>query len=417
MSKLPSIYSDSKRLVELNWLAAKLSDVAPSKALKVEGVDRDQHVWQVNLNHIESNTGELLDKDIQPYSMAGSSTHWFDERHVLYSKLRPYLNKVLLPSHRGLGTTELVPMLPDAKRLNRKFLAYYLRSKGFVDWISTQTAGAKMPRVSMKVFWEHKIPLPPLDEQKKIAAILDAADALRQKDAQLIAKYNALSQSLFLDMFGDPVTNPMGWSFIEIKEVMDGKACNGFFAKKEHYTETGVPIVWITDFINKDYVQTSGLRKVSIDSGSVAKYRLCYADVLFCRSSLTVEGIGKCSIVPKSISEDILFECHIIKIRLGAEVIPEYFKYLSDTPYFRGQIMKNAKTSTMTTIAQEGIVNTKIPLPPVTLQDQFTDRIQAIEAQKQQAQAALQKSEDLFNSLLQRAFKGELTQEREVSHA
>ncbi|HBS27268.1 MAG TPA: hypothetical protein DD827_09135 [Gammaproteobacteria bacterium] len=201
------------------WATEKLSEVAPSRPLKVKDTNAEDEIWQLNLNHIESDTGKLIQLDSQPYSEAGSSTHWFDERHVLYSKLRPYLNKVLLPQQRGLATTELVPMLPNEKLLNRKYLAYYLRSKKFVDWVSVQTAGAKMPRVAMKVFWEHEIPLPPLAEQQKIAAILDAADQLRQKDQQLIDHYTTLGQSLFLEMFGSSNAAFNKWPVVEIKEL------------------------------------------------------------------------------------------------------------------------------------------------------------------------------------------------------
>ncbi len=287
------------------------------------------------------------------------------------------------------------------------YLYYWFRhSKMLIQHFANN---AVVPIINNGTLEKIKIPLPPLAEQKKIASILDAADSLRQKDQQLIEKYTALSQSLFLEMFGDPVTNPMGWDFSKIVDLTEGKTLNGFFAKKEHYVEEGVPIVWITDFINKIYVNTEGLRKVNIKEDDISKYKLAYGDVLFCRSSLTVEGIGKCAIVPKSIAQDVLFECHIIKVRLGNKVIPEYFRFLSNTSYFRSKIMKNAKTSTMTTISQEGITNIFIPVPPISLQNQFAERIQFIEAQKQQALISLQKSEALFNSLLQRAFKGELT--------
>jgi len=109
----------------VSYPLVKLADIAPAKALKITSISDDEQVWQLTLEHIESNTGVLLKREIQPFSKVGSSTHWFDERHVLYSKLRPYLNKVLVPDEKGVGTTELVPMLPDAKRLDRKYLAYY----------------------------------------------------------------------------------------------------------------------------------------------------------------------------------------------------------------------------------------------------------------------------------------------------
>ena len=384
----------------MNWLSVKLSDVAPSKPLKVEGIDGEQDVWQVNLNQIESNTGKLLRREIQPYSMSGSSTHWFDERHVLYSKLRPYLNKVLLPSQRGVGTTELVPMLPDEKRLNRKFLAYYLRSKGFVDWISTQTAGAKMPRVSMKVFWEHKIPLPPLEEQKKIATILDAADRLRQKDAQLIARYNALSQSLFLDMFGDPVTNPMGWD-----KADSIKYCECIVPGRDKPKSFSGNVPWVTtNDLNHLATTECSKKNMGLSDSEVDEVRArvipTNSVILTCVGDLGVVSINSKPIIVNQQLHTL--QCDEINIS------PVFMMYAIS---YQKPYMDKMSSSTTVPYMNKTICN-KIPMiyPPITLQNQFSQLIQAIEAQKQQAQASLKKSEELFNSLLQRAFKGELTQ-------
>jgi type I restriction enzyme S subunit len=306
----------------------------------------------------------------------------------------------------SLPTGEWLIVRGDSNKVDSVYLNFWLRLDATRFKIRNLVKGIHLyPKDVARL----KIPLPPLAEQQKIASILDAADSLRQKDQQLIEKYTALNQSLFLEMFGDPVINSMEWDINKIADLTETKTINGFFAKNEHYVEEGVPIVWITDFINKIYVNTQGLRKVNIKEDDISKYKLAYGDVLFCRSSLTVEGIGKCAIVPKSITQDVLFECHIIKVRLGNKVIPEYFRFLSNTSYFRSKIMKNAKTSTMTTISQEGITNIFIPVPPISIQNQFAERILAIEAQKQLAQASLEKSEALFNSLLQRAFKGEIT--------
>ena len=253
-----------------------------------------------------------------------------------------------------------------------------------------------------------KIPLPSLAEQQRIAGILDEADQLRQLNKQLITKYEQLSQSLFLEMFGDPVTNKQAESFIKLKELIIQKPDNGFFAKKNFYSSTGTPIIWLNNFIDKIYVDQNNLRRAKT-SAKDEKYTLEYGDALFCRSSLTAEGIGKCAIVPESLNEKTLFECHIIRLKLNLnKVIPEYFRFLSNTKYFRANIEKRAKTSTMTTISQDGITDIKIPVPPIQLQNYFKESLKLIEQQKQQAQEALQKSENLFNALLQKAFKGGL---------
>ena len=294
-----------------------------------------------------------------------------------------------------------------SEQMNDKFFYYYLSV--LKSEILRNAGGAAQPNISTKSISELKIPLPPLDQQKKIASILDAADNYRQKTKALIKKYDALTQSLFLELFGDPVRNPKGWESKSLISLTTQKPDNGFFAKKDKYGENGMPVVWLTDFIDKLYISEHNLRKAETLPKD-DKYLLEYGDALFCRSSLNVEGIGKCSIAPREFSEPTIFECHIIRLRfnLGC-IIPEYFRFLSDTKYFRNCVMRNAKTSTMTTISQDGISNIEIPLPNLSLQILFRERIYQLTAQKAQAQASLVQAEDLFNSLLQRAFKGELT--------
>jgi type I restriction enzyme, S subunit len=171
-----------------------------------------EKVWLLNLDQIEPHTGTLLSKVYVQRSGLGTSTHAFDDGNVLYSKLRPYLNKVLLPSSAGYCTSELVPMRPNQELVTREYLAAYLRSTSFLNWVSQQVDGAKMPRVSMKVLWEHSIELPTLDEQERITSILDKSDSLRCKRQETIRLADEFLKAMFVELFGDPVTNSQGWS-------------------------------------------------------------------------------------------------------------------------------------------------------------------------------------------------------------
>lgn len=288
----------------------------------------------------------------------------------------------------------------NEKKADLRFL-YYRMGK-----ISLDTQLHK--RYWISKFAKVKIPLPSLEVQKYIAQILDDAVTLRDKTEQLLKEYDLLAQSIFLNMFGDPVLNEKKWGFKALNDLIMQKPDNGFFAKNDFYGNTGTPVVWISDFINKTYVEIDNLKRAKTTEKDL-KYSLKYGDALFCRSSLTVEGIGKCAIVPKTLNEDIIFECHIIRLKFNIEkVIPEFFRFLSDTAYFRNNVMKSSKTSTMTTISQDGISKIKIPVPPIELQNQFAEKIVLIEKQKELAKHELKESEDLFNCLLQKAFKGEL---------
>lgn len=157
------------------WEVKKLGEVAPCVKYSGDIQERKGKYWLLNLDMVESQTGNVIDYLWVDKSEVGGSTTTFNEDYVLYSKLRPYLNKVVLPSHSGYCTTELLPLLP-CKDLHKIYLALVLRSKAFVDYIQAKVAGAKMPRVTMNDFKGFNIPLPPLALQQTFAAQVEAIE-------------------------------------------------------------------------------------------------------------------------------------------------------------------------------------------------------------------------------------------------
>ncbi|MCI8485157.1 MAG: hypothetical protein HFH41_12595 [Lachnospiraceae bacterium] len=169
--------------------------------------------------------------------------------------------------------------------------------------------------------------------------------------------------------------NPKGWNEINISEIIGGKVSNGFFVKRDDYTADGnVAVLGVANIVNRMYSQCENLPKAIGTENDIKKFQIRYGDLLFCRSSLVAEGIGKASVVPKDVPKDILFECHVIRLPLNLEkCVPEYIQMLTTTEYYRNQILSYSKTSTMTTIGQDGILKTSILLPPLELQLQFLD--------------------------------------------
>lgn len=161
---------------EKEWKTSKISEVAPSIAYKGTIEQTHGKFWLLNLDMIESNTGKLIDKIMVHKKDIGSSTYAFSPENVLYSKLRPYLNKVIVPDDYGYATTELVPLLPKKTKLNSVFLENLLRGDVFVQYINNKTAGAKMPRVSMSVFWNIDIIIPPIELQNQFADFVSQVD-------------------------------------------------------------------------------------------------------------------------------------------------------------------------------------------------------------------------------------------------
>lgn len=163
-----------------HWKTEKMNRVAP--AVNYSGVF-DDTVWLLNLDMVESQTGRILDYLIVSKSEIGNSTCAFDTSNVLYSKLRPYLNKVVIPDRCGFATSELVPLQPVKEKINREYLAFVLRSDEFVNTISEKVAGAKMPRVSMSDFRSFDVPIPPYELQMQFT------DFVHQVDKSKLSKY------------------------------------------------------------------------------------------------------------------------------------------------------------------------------------------------------------------------------------
>ena len=157
----------------IGWKTEQMGEVAPAVNYKGEF---DDEVWLLNLDMVEAQTGRILDYLVVTEEEVGNSTCTFDTSNVLYSKLRPYLNKVVIPDRCGYATSELVPLQPVRTKINREYLAFMLRSDEFVNMINEKVAGAKMPRVSMGDFRKFDVPVPPMELQEQFAAFVHQVD-------------------------------------------------------------------------------------------------------------------------------------------------------------------------------------------------------------------------------------------------
>ena len=161
----------------------------------------------VGVEHVESDSGAFNFNNGSRTGSQRSTTFRFDERHVLYAKLRPYLNKVATPGFAGRCSTELVPLLPR-NGVDREFVAFLLRRQETVDYVMSSVTGARMPRTDMKALMSLRVPLPPLDEQRRIVGILNRAAKIERLRAQARELMGEFIPALFLRMFGDPIENP-----------------------------------------------------------------------------------------------------------------------------------------------------------------------------------------------------------------
>lgn len=294
----------------------------------------------------------------------------------------------------------------SSKELDSRYFYYYL---GILRReVLRMAGGAAQPNISTKELGNFEIPLPSLKTQQKIAAILDEADKLRRLNKKLIKKYEKLSQSLFLEMFGDPVSNPKGWEIKTLKEVLKRKSQNGHYATKEDYDSSGVKMIHMSDAF-KGIARTKNAKKVLLDDRNKEKYLLESSDLLIARRSLNYEGAAKPCLIP-DISEPLIYESSLIRISPDTEKINTKYVYhfFENERARKKYIFKHVTRSTISGINNQGLNLIEIIIPPISLQNQFANLLDVIGKQKAQAKQSLEHSDELFNSLLQRAFKGEL---------
>ena len=222
------------------------------------------------------------------------------------------------------------------------------------------------------------------NKQSEITYVLDKLTHIIKLRNDELSALDDLIKARFVEMFGDPQINPFGWVVVNISEVVGGKVSNGFFAKRDDYVDDGnVSILGVANIVNRMYSKVDELPKTDADDKDIEKFGVRYGDMLFCRSSLVAEGIGKASIIPENVQDNVLFECHVIRLPLDLnKCVPEFMQTLSTTDFFRNQVIAQSKTATMTTIGQDGILKTDIILPPVDKQREFYDFVHQVNKSK-----------------------------------
>lgn len=327
-----------------------------------------------------------------------------------FHQSKPYV--AIVKDGAGIGRTMLLPakssvigtmqyLLPKDIILPA-YLYYVIKARHLEKYFS----GATIPHIYFKDYKNEQFDLVNFEKQKQIVHKLKVIEKIMTNLNDELKLFDELIKARFVEMFGDPKINPFNWTVVNISKVLGGKVLNGFFAKRDAYVDNGnVSILGVANVVNRMYSKIDKLPRINADKKDIEKFEVKYGDMLFCRSSLVAEGIGKASIVPENLQDKVLFECHVIRVPLDLnQCVPEFLQTLSTMDYFRNQVISNSKTATMTTIGQDGILKTKIILPPMEKQREFYCFIKQIDKSKFEVQKSLEKTQQLYDSLMQKYF-------------
>lgn len=290
------------------------------------------------------------------------------------------------------GTKVLVPKVES----DLKYLFYALSA------LNIPNAGYSRHYKFLK---EMEIPLPPLPEQKRIARILDAADALRARRRTALAELDALLQSTFLDMFGDPVTNPMGWEVVKSAELYLDKPRIG---TPKPANGNGYLVVRVGE-VGDTQIRFANCSRIELTNTELNRYAISEGDTIIARAIGSKDQLGKASFFDGHV-ERVVIDSHVMRLRPNPAVCdPQWFYCLVSSQ--RGKTLLQSKggaTAVQFNINAKQASDLDIPLPPIDLQHRFSTVFSSIEKQKQRMRAHLSELDALFASLQSRAFNGEL---------
>lgn len=326
-------------------------------------------------------------------------TFEFDESAVILSSIGARCGKCFYVEGRWSSLANTQVIFPNKSECDVKFLWYQLNDEK--RW---PRAGTGQPFIKPSDVKRHKVFLPPIEEQRRIAAILEQAETLRTQRRAALALLDSLTQSLFLDMFGDPVANPKGWPFARLDELVHpDDSINYGVVQPGDALDDGIPLVRAGDVVDEKFDATA-LKRIDPTIEQIYKRsRLQGNEILV----TCVGSIGVVALV-EPFMRGFNIARAVSRIPVSEKANRIFLANYLRTDYVQRYFTSELRTVSQPTLNIKQICETRVIQPPLPLQQTFATRIQSIEALKATHRRALASLDELFASLQQRAFAGQL---------
>ena len=385
----------------MSWSTVRLGDLMPKRSPSVDPSKYPDEVFELwSIPAFDAGTPEVV-----AGSEIGSSKKCVEPNDVLLSRIVPHIRRSWivgpLNGHRQIASGEWITF--RSERTHPAYLRHLLISDFFHAQFMQTVAGVggSLLRARPEGVKQIEIPLPPLTEQQRIAAILDAADALRAKRRAALAKLDTLAQSIFIEMFGDPLTNEAGFEVVQLGELCDVRDGTHDSPK---YVDDGFPLLTSKNFSSGE-INFEGAKRISAKDYEAINRR-SKVDV----GDIVMPMIGTIG-SPVIIREEPNFAIKnvaLIKF-VGDDVTQEFVKELLSGPLLDRVVNRSGRGGTQKFVALGDLRSMEVPLPQVEQQRKFSDRIEKIQQLRLSMTRSATALDDMFTSLQHRAFRGELT--------
>jgi type I restriction enzyme S subunit len=390
-----------KARAKTKWITASLGDLINFRRELINPTTIQGQEKFVGLEHINGEDGSVMSVSALTANLKSTKARFF-AGDILYGKLRPYLKKITIPPFGGICSADILVLSVNEKRAASRYLFYYLRQQKIVNFATDRSAGANLPRLSPAVLLGLEIHLPEsVQGQHEIAEILDTAARVKTKRQEAVKLTEELLRSVFLDMFGDPITNSKGWPKERLGDFLSFLT-NGSRGWAKYYSEGGVKFLRIQN-VTKNRLLLDDVAYVNPPNGAEAeRTKVKPGDVLL---SITAD-LGRTGVIPEDFGEAHINQ-HLAILRVRG-IRPLYLSAYLASEGGQAQVKRLNKEGVKADLNFDDIRSIAVLVPPDNKQKEFEKIFyQIIELLKKENEA-FKESENLFNSLLQRAFQGEL---------
>ena len=336
-----------------------------------------------------------------------SNKIFLPDNGILFSKLNPRINRVWQfcssSGSKRISSTEFICLAPDKTKVLPAYLAWRLRSPSIVRELPVGTAAATKSRERFppKALLRVPLLLPPLDEQRRIVEVLERAAGIRRRREQALDKARALIPALFLDMFGDPATNPKGWEIRmlgSVAEVQGGLQVT----KRRSSLPHEAPYLRVANVL-RDELDLEEVKTIRLTDSELSRTRLVAGDILVVEGHGNANEIGRAAVWDGSI-EGCVHQNHLIRVRASSDRLDSDFAcaFLNSSSGRRELLRAGKTTSGLNTISTSNVKAVKLLLPPMTMQAAFAERVADIRGIIARQERSLDAARALERSLMAR---------------
>lgn len=369
-----------------------------------------QHIRHIDLSSVDNEQKRVAGhQNILAEEAPSRARQLVRAGDILVSTVRPNLNGVACVPAKldgATASTGFCVLRPDPRRIVPEYLFHWVKSPAFVDEMIRKATGASYPAVSDKIIFESEIPLPPIEEQRRIAAILDQADLLRRKRRQSLTLLEDLIESSCQETLVKwaPMNREM-MTIGDICDVQGGLQVSG--ARKAAPIE--VPYLRVAN-VYRNRLWLDEVKTLKATESEISRTSLKKADILVVEGHGNAEEIGRAAIWDGSI-EGCVHQNHLIRMRVTADQMEPHFicRYLNSIEGRKHLLSRGKTTSGLNTISVSDVRETRVPNMPAPLQREFVAKIAAIGQAKKLHETHLVRLDALFVSLQHRAFRGEFS--------